>query len=66
MRGRGLMVGMEFILENTNARKYCERLKDNGALCKETHKNIIRFAPPLVVTKENIDYLLNKIHTVIG
>jgi len=60
------MIGLEFILEKTNARKYCERLKDNGVLCKETHKNIIRFAPPLVVTKENIDYLLNKIHTVIG
>ncbi len=66
IRGRGLMIGLEFILEKTNARKYCERLKDNGVLCKETHKNIIRFAPPLVVTKENIDYLLNKIHTVIG
>lgn len=66
IRGRGLMIGLEFILEKTNAREYCERLKDNGVLCKETHKNIIRFAPPLVVTKENIDYLLNKIHTVIG
>jgi len=66
IRGRGLMIGLEFILEKTDARKYCEQLKDNGVLCKETHKNIIRFAPPLVVTKENIDYLLNKIHTVIG
>ena len=66
VRGRGLMIGVEFVREKTNARKYCERLKDNGILCKETHENIIRFAPPLVVEKENIDYALEIIHKIIG
>lgn len=66
VRGRGLMIGLEFIPEKTNARTYCESLKDNGLLCKETHKNIIRFAPPLVATKEDIDYALDIIQGVIG
>lgn len=66
VRGRGLMIGVEFVREKTNARKYCESLKDNGILCKETHENIIRFAPPLVVKKEDIDYALEIIHKVIG
>jgi ornithine--oxo-acid transaminase len=66
VRGRGLMIGLEFIPEKINARTYCESLKDNGLLCKETHKNIIRFAPPLVATKEDIDYALDIIQGVIG
>lgn len=66
VRGRGLMIGLEFIPEKINARKYCESLKENGLLCKETHGNIIRFAPPLVVKKEDIDYALNIIDKVIG
>lgn len=66
VRGRGLMIGLEFIPEKINARHYCESLKDNGILCKETHDNIIRFAPPLVVKKEDIDYALTIIHKVIG
>ncbi|MBI9091761.1 MAG: ornithine--oxo-acid transaminase [Desulfobacterium sp.] len=66
VRGRGLMLGLEFVPEKINARAYCESLKENGLLCKETHDNIIRFAPPLVVTKKDIDYALEKIHKVIG
>jgi ornithine--oxo-acid transaminase len=66
VRGRGLMIGLEFIPKKVNARAYCESLKDNGILCKETHENIIRFAPPLVVTKADIDYVLTIIHRVIG
>ncbi|SDU35088.1 ornithine--oxo-acid transaminase [Desulfobacula phenolica] len=66
VRGRGLMIGLEFIPDKINARNYCESLKDNGILCKETHGNIIRFAPPLVVKKEDIDHALNIIHKVIG
>jgi ornithine--oxo-acid transaminase len=66
VRGRGLMIGLEFVPGKTNARNYCEKLKDKGLLCKETHQNIIRFAPPLVVTKEDIDFALGIIHEVIG
>ena len=60
------MIGLEFISGRTNARNYCEQLKDKGLLCKETHENIIRFAPPLVVTREDIDFALGIIHEVIG
>lgn len=66
VRGRGLMIGLEFVPGRTNAREYCEQLKEKGLLCKETHENIIRFAPPLVVTKEDIDFALGIIHQVIG
>ncbi|CCK79660.1 aminotransferase class III-fold pyridoxal phosphate-dependent enzyme [Desulfobacula toluolica] len=51
VRGRGLMTGFELISDKINARNYCESLKYNGVLCKETHDNIIRFAQPLVVKK---------------
>lgn len=66
VRGRGLMIGLEFIPGKVNARVYCEGLKENGLLCKETHENIIRFAPPLVVTKADIDHALCIINKVIG
>ncbi|MCG8553171.1 MAG: ornithine--oxo-acid transaminase [Desulfobacterales bacterium] len=66
VRGRGLMIGLEFNPGQTTARQYCEELKNNGILCKETHENIIRFAPPLVVTKDDIDYAMDIIHKVIG
>ncbi|MDY0219890.1 MAG: ornithine--oxo-acid transaminase [Desulfobacterium sp.] len=66
VRGRGLMIGLEFVPGRTSARRYCEQLKDKGLLCKETHENIIRFAPPLVVTREDIDFALGIIHDVIG
>ncbi|MFC2131682.1 ornithine--oxo-acid transaminase [Bacteroidota bacterium] len=58
VRGRGLWIG--FVLD-TKARPYCEKLKEEGILCKETHENIIRFAPPLVITKEEIDWAVEKI-----
>lgn len=66
VRGRGLMIGLEFNPGQTTARQYCEALKNKGILCKETHENIIRFAPPLVVTKDDIDYAMDIIHKVIG
>lgn len=61
VRGRGLFIGVELI---EAARPYCEELKELGLLCKETHDNVIRFAPPLVITKEEIDWALEKIKTV--
>ncbi len=65
IRGRGLMIGLEFKEEAGGARKYCEQLRELGILCKETHHNIIRFAPPLVITKDTVDWALEKIDSVI-
>lgn len=62
VRGRGLWIG--FVLD-TKARPYCEKLKSEGILCKETHENIIRFAPPLVITKEEIDWAVERITKVV-
>ena len=61
VRGRGLFVGFEL---DRNARPYCEELADLGVLCKDTHENIIRFAPPLVITKEEIDWAVDKVRKV--
>lgn len=63
IRGRGLFIGMEL---TEAARPYCEALKEKGLLCKETHDKVIRFAPPLVITKEQIDWALEKIKEVFG
>lgn len=62
VRGRGLWIG--FVLD-TKARPYCEKLMEEGILCKETHENIIRFAPPLVITKEEIDWAMERITKVV-
>jgi ornithine--oxo-acid transaminase len=62
VRGRGLWIG--FVLDR-KARPYCEKLKEEGILCKETHENIIRFAPPLVITKDEIDWAVEKIEKVV-
>ncbi|WP_150285129.1 ornithine--oxo-acid transaminase [Rummeliibacillus sp. TYF-LIM-RU47] len=61
VRGRGLFIGMEL---TTEARPYCEKLMELGLLCKETHDTVIRFAPPLVITKEELDFALEKIREV--
>ncbi|WP_157061814.1 ornithine--oxo-acid transaminase [Alicyclobacillus ferrooxydans] len=63
IRGRGLFIGIEL---KTKARPYCERLKDMGILAKETHENTIRFAPPLVITKEELDWAFERIQKVLG
>jgi ornithine--oxo-acid transaminase len=62
VRGRGLWIGIEL---NTNARPYCEALKEHGILCKETHDKVIRIAPPLVITRDQIDWALARIRTVL-
>lgn len=62
VRGRGLWIGMEL---HSKARPYCERLKEEGILCKETHDNVIRFAPPLVITQQEIDWAFDRIKRVI-
>lgn len=63
VRGRGLFIGIEL---HENARPYCERLKEEGLLCKETHDTVIRFAPPLVITKEELDYAIEKVKKVFS
>lgn len=66
IRGKGLMIGMEFYPEAGGARQYCVKLKENGLLCKETHDHIIRFAPPLVITKEDVEWALERIESVLA
>ncbi|WP_216829319.1 ornithine--oxo-acid transaminase [Alkalihalobacterium elongatum] len=61
VRGRGLFIGIEL---NVPARPYCEKLKELGLLCKETHENVIRFAPPLVITQEELDWALDRVRSV--
>ena len=63
VRGRGLFIGVEL---TEAARPYCEQLKDFGLLCKETHDTVIRFAPPLVITKEELDWAIERIVKVLG
>ncbi|MGD8471880.1 MAG: ornithine--oxo-acid transaminase [Desulfobacteraceae bacterium] len=65
VRGRGLMLAVELMSAAGGARKYCETLMSMGLLCKETHDNTIRFAPPLVITREEIDWALERIETVL-
>jgi len=65
IRGRGLMIGLELKPEAGGARQYCERLKDIGILCKDTHNDIIRISPPLVIRKDEIDWALERFETVL-
>jgi len=65
VRGKGLLIAVELLPEAGGARKYCEKLKDKGLLCKETHDNIIRFAPPLVITKEQVEWAIEKIVAIL-
>ncbi|WP_404322513.1 ornithine--oxo-acid transaminase [Cytobacillus firmus] len=63
VRGRGLFIGVEL---NEPARKYCEELKEQGLLCKETHDTVIRFAPPLVISEEELDWAIERINKVLS
>jgi ornithine--oxo-acid transaminase len=59
VRGRGLMLAVELSPEAGGARQYCLKLKESGLLCKETHDHIIRIAPPLIITKEEVDWAVD-------
>ncbi|MFA1712099.1 ornithine--oxo-acid transaminase [Peribacillus frigoritolerans] len=63
IRGRGLFIGVEL---TEAARPYCEQLKEEKLLCKETHDTVIRFAPPLVITKEDLDWAIERIKKVLS
>ena len=62
VRGIGLWIGIEM---TEAARPYCEALKEQGVLCKETHDRVIRIAPPLVITREEIDWAFERIRRVV-
>ena len=65
IRGKGLFIGVELKDEAKGARRFCEALMNKGILSKETHENVIRFAPPLVITKEEIDWAMKRIEDVL-
>ncbi len=66
VRGRGLLIGVELKEEAGGARRFCENLQTRGILAKETHDHVIRFAPPLVIDKEVIDWALPVIREVLN
>ena len=63
IRGRGLWIGIEL---DRPARPYCERLMEAGVLCKETHDTVIRLAPPLIITQEELDWALERLTAVLS
>ena len=66
VRGRGLLIGVEIRESSGPARPYCEALKDRGILAKETHGQVVRFAPPLIVEKDVLEEALENIAAVLG
>ncbi len=62
VRGKGLWIGIEL---HSPARPYCEALKEVGILCKETHDKVIGIAPPLIITRHEIDWAFERIARVI-
>ena len=64
VRGKGLLIGVEVHPERIKARRVCEALMEQGILSKETHETVIRFAPPLIVTEEQLDWAIARIHRV--
>jgi ornithine--oxo-acid transaminase len=66
VRGKGLLIGVELHASAGPARPYCEALMDLGVLCKDTHSQVIRFAPPLVIEQEAIDWALTRIGQVLA
>ncbi|MEA3420279.1 MAG: ornithine--oxo-acid transaminase [Acidobacteriota bacterium] len=64
VRGKGLLIGIELNQNAGGARRFCEALKKEGLLCKETHETVIRFAPPLIIKRKEIDWALKKIKKV--
>jgi ornithine--oxo-acid transaminase len=63
VRGKGLFIGVEL---NEPARAYCEQLKEQGLLCKETHENVIRFAPPLIISEDDLNWAIERIKNVLS
>jgi len=66
VRGKGLLIGVEVNPDSGGARRFCEALKDRGILVKETHENVIRFAPPLIIDRPTVDWALVHIREVFN
>jgi ornithine--oxo-acid transaminase len=66
IRGKGLFIGIELKESAGGARRFCEQLKKEGMLCKETHQNVIRFAPPLVIEKSELDWAFERVKRVLS
>jgi ornithine--oxo-acid transaminase len=66
VRGKGLLIGVELKTSAGGARRFCEKLAEQGILAKETHQHVIRFAPPLVITRETLDWALPRIRDVLN
>ncbi|MDV4181317.1 ornithine--oxo-acid transaminase [Rhizobium brockwellii] len=66
VRGRGLMMAIELEPEAGGARQYCHALKERGLLAKDTHDHTIRLAPPLVISREQVDWAVSQIEKTIG
>lgn len=66
VRGRGLLIGVEVNEQAGGARRFCEALRDEGILCKDTHETVIRFAPPLTIDRATIDWAIPRITDVLN
>ncbi len=66
VRGLGLLIGVELHPEAGGARRFCEALAASGLLCKETHDNVIRFAPPLIIGAKDLDWAFDRIRDVFA
>ncbi|TEU08976.1 MAG: ornithine--oxo-acid transaminase [Candidatus Aminicenantes bacterium] len=64
VKGKGLLIGIELKQEAGGARRFCEDLKEEGLLCKETHEHVIRFAPPLIINRDDLDWAFEKVKQV--
>jgi len=65
VRGKGLMIGIELAPEAGPARQFCEQLMKLGMLCKDTHEHTIRIAPPLIIAKEEVEWALERLESVL-
>jgi ornithine--oxo-acid transaminase len=66
VRGKGLLIGVELHAKAGGARRFCTALQQQGILAKETHENTIRFAPPLIIDQETIDWAFPRIRQVLS
>ena len=66
VRGKGLLIGVELKASAGGGRRFAEALKEQGILIKETHENVLRFAPPLIIDRETIDWALERIFPVLS
>ena len=65
VRGKGLLIGVELTSEVGSARDFAERLEERGVLAKDTHGTVIRFAPPLIITRDEIDFVIEQVAAIL-